>query len=238
MTELMIPILMYHSVGLRSDDYLTVAQDQFCRQIAHLTENYKIVPIHTFTQHLTGRSVLPPNPIVISFDDALKDNVENALPILEEYKACAIFFVIAGYVGENNAWDHKAYKIVPHMTPEDLKCLILAGHEIGNHSLTHQRLTKLSKAQLEEEFSESHRRLEALTGIQPKAFSYPYGDADEHCIRQCRKLYQFGFASVRQGVFDWTAEPMNIRRIYVAPADQPEDLDRKIACYQRGIQHE
>lgn len=236
--KLVLPILMYHSVGLSSDNYLTVAQDQFRRQIAHLTEHYSVVKIGDVQRHLAGNGVLPPNPIVISFDDALRDNLETALPILEEYKASAIFFVIAAYVGKDNSWDHKAFKIVPHLTSEDLKHLISAGYEIGNHSLTHQRLPKLPDTQLEKEFTESHRCLTRLTGISPRAFAYPYGDADERCFQQCRKLYPFGFATVRQGNFDWTTEPQNIRRIYVAPTDQPADLDRKIGCYLQGIQHE
>jgi peptidoglycan/xylan/chitin deacetylase (PgdA/CDA1 family) len=237
MAEMIVPILMYHSVDVRSCDYLTVGQDQFCCQVEHVVANYEVIQIGDVVRFQRGAGHLPSNPLIISFDDSLKDNIEYALPVLERFQASALFFAIAGYLGQNNAWNHRAYRFSDHMSPQDLKGLAQAGHEIGSHSLTHQRLTKLSDEQMEEEFALSRQMIADIVGVPPNAFSYPYGGVDRRCARLCQKHYEFGFSSARQGCFDWTVDSMNIRRIYVSPDDQPQDLDKKIADYRQAIPH-
>lgn len=229
MAALAVPILVYHSVDLDSEDYLTVAREQFARQIEHLAGRYAFV---------TPRDVLarqvPDDALVVSFDDSLKDNVEHASPVLEQFGARALFFVITGYLGRDNAWNHRAYRFADHMTPRDLWDLTRAGHEIGSHSVTHQRLTKLSDAQLEEELLRSHNMIAALCGTAPAAFAYPYGGFDARCVAAVRRHYAFGFGSAREGDYDWEANPGAIRRIFVDATDGPEDLDRKIKEYRQA----
>jgi peptidoglycan/xylan/chitin deacetylase (PgdA/CDA1 family) len=223
---------------LQSEDYLTIEQGLFFKHIEHLAANYSIIQIRDVLTFQTRYDNLPPNPIIISFDDSLKDNIEYALPILDQFKVSAIFFIIAGYLGKNNAWNHRAYRFSNHMNSDDLKNLIQAGYEIGSHSLTHQRLTKLSNEQLKKEFAESRQIITDIIGVSPDAFSYPYGGVDKRCSSLCGKYYKLGFSSSRQGYSDWTVDPMNIQRIYVSPDDQPKDLDQKIIHYWKTTRHE
>ena len=234
---LIIPTLMYHSVDQHSYDYLTVSTGQFARQIEHLASNYQVVTVRSICQFLRGEAQMPPRPVLITFDDGLKDNIDWALPVLERSQASAVFFIISSYLGADNSWDHKAPRIVPHMTDADVRALQGAGYEIGNHTLTHQRLSKLPDETLAREFNASHAFLTGLLDSPPVAFSYPYGDADDRSQALCRSLYPFGFATVRQGCFDWSVAPANIRRIYVSPEDSPAALDQKIACYLEQTQH-
>lgn len=238
MPDLCIPTLMYHSVAPQSGDYLTVAQDQFDRQIAHLTAHYAVVRVRDALGALDGAQELPPDPVLITFDDALMDNIVYAEPVLARYHASAVFFAIAGYLGQTNAWNTRAYQFADHMRPADLAALVTAGYEIGSHTMTHHRMTKLSDEQLEEEFTRAHAILTAAAGVVPAAFAYPYGHADERCWRACARHYRLGFASSRQGETDWRANPVNIRRIYIAPDDTPETLDQKIKAYRAaGADH-
>jgi peptidoglycan/xylan/chitin deacetylase (PgdA/CDA1 family) len=232
MAALAIPILAYHSVDLRSEDYLTVARDQFARQIEHLAGRHAFV-----TAHDVAAGQVPDDALVVSFDDSLRDNLEHALPVLQQFGARAVFFVITGYLGRNNAWNHRAYRFADHMAPRDLWDLARAGNEIGSHSATHQRLTKLSDAQLEDELLSSRDMITALCGVAPVAFAYPYGGFDARCIAAVRRHYNFGFGSAREGDYDWSATPGSIRRIFVDAADEPEELDRKIKAYQPAGAH-
>ena len=232
MAALVIPILMYHSVDLRSEDYLTIARDQFARQIEHLARHYAFVTVHD-----VATQQVPDDALVISFDDSLKDNIDHALPVLQQFGVRAVFFVITGYLGRDNAWNPRAYRFADHMAPGDLWDLARAGHEIGSHSRTHQRLTKLSDAQLEDELLRSHNMIAALCGVAPGAFAYPYGGYDARCVAAMRRHYTFGFGSEREGDYDWAASPGAIRRIFVDAADGAEELDRKIKEYRQAGEH-
>jgi peptidoglycan/xylan/chitin deacetylase (PgdA/CDA1 family) len=233
---MIIPVLMYHSVDLTSCDYLTVSQRQFKLQMDYLQFNYNILPLRDI-QNLKHQSQTLRSPIIISFDDSFKNNIDYALPVLGKLKIKAIFFVIATYIGKNNLWDHKAYSISQHMSKNDLLLLQKQGHDLGNHSLTHQRLSKLPDLKLEEEFKLSNNILTEILNNKPIAFSYPYGDADNRCLNLCKDYYKFGFATTKQGVFDWQINQFNIRRIYVSPHDGPKDLQQKINYYLEGYQH-
>ena len=66
------------------------------------------------------------------------------------------------------------------------KRAVAAGHEIGNHSLTHscsgnfpfsrqKALEDLSIPRMREELVEANRRIAALLGVTPRTFAYPCG---------------------------------------------------------------
>ena len=155
--HLVIPILMYHSVKPSSEDYLTVSVASFCRHLEWLTFNYQIVRLSQVLDHISEGHVLPAKPLLLSFDDGLIDNLEHAVPVLKQFRASAIFFIVAGYIGQSNAWNRRAYCFEDHLRAADLKNLADLGFELGNHSLTHHRLTKLSDAQLAAEFVDAHQ---------------------------------------------------------------------------------
>ncbi len=226
--RLTIPTLMYHSVKPSSDDYLTVSLANFYRQIKQLAASHQIIPVGHVLENFQEQRALPENPLILSFDDGLVDNIEYAVPVLQEFGVSAVFFIIARYIGQSNSWNHRAYCFENHLSAADLKNLVRSGFELGNHSLTHQRLTKLSDAELAAEFVDAHQVILETSGSAPIAFSYPYGHADGRCIELCKAFYPFGFVSDKQGEVNWLQNPANIRRIYVAPDDTPEDLESKI----------
>jgi peptidoglycan/xylan/chitin deacetylase (PgdA/CDA1 family) len=235
---MIIPTLMYHSIAPEPLDYLRVTCQQFQLHLEHLCDHYSIISLQTILHAKQDNTPLPAQPVLITFDDGLKDGFTYAMPLLEKAGVHAVFFVIPAFLGKDTRWDHKAPTIEPHMTASDVLALHRAGYAIGNHTLTHQRLSKLSVDEMRREFTESHTILTDILSQPPAVFSYPYGDGDERSRQICREMYSFGFATVRQGVFDWDLAPENIRRIYVSPDDSPEQLDGKIQCYMEQRQHE
>jgi len=174
---------------------------------------------------------LPPNSIVITFDDSYENNFTNALPILQQYSAKAVFFVVAGYLDNYNLWNRKSFKLIRHMSIDNIMLLCSLGYEIGNHTLTHQRLTKLTDDLLNNELSESNKILTSIIGSQPYVFAYPYGGADERCAEICNKIFKTSFSTTRMGSYDWENNPSYIRRIYISPNDGTKELDEKIMNY-------
>jgi peptidoglycan/xylan/chitin deacetylase (PgdA/CDA1 family) len=109
--------------------------------------------------------------ISLTFDDARISQVDNGLPILDEYGAKATFYVsIRSFEERLDAW----------------KRAVANGHEIGNHSLTHPcsgNFPFASKRALEDytlymmryEMKEASNIVEQLIGVRPISFAYPCG---------------------------------------------------------------
>jgi peptidoglycan/xylan/chitin deacetylase (PgdA/CDA1 family) len=233
---MIIPILMYHSINLQTSNHLTVSQKQFRQQIKHLSSNYNILSLDDII-HCKDFEKLTPESIVISLDDSLKNNIDYALPVLDEFKVKAVFFVVAGHIIGKNRGDRKVIKDLERMNEDDLDLLLSSGHTIGNHSLTHSYLPDLSNEMLEKEFVTSNLIFEENIGFKPQVFAYPYGDTDQRCLDLCREHFKYGFSTVKEGYFDWNIDQSKIRRIYVLPQDDAESLNYKISCYKEEKQH-
>lgn len=99
-------IMMYHSVcdDARGRVYgTTIAPARFERQIASLTDFYRVVGLEEFVAALGSRS-RSEGMAAITFDDGFFDNLTVARGILEKYRAPATVFVTSGFVGRPYFW--------------------------------------------------------------------------------------------------------------------------------------
>ena len=162
----------------------------------------------------------------LTFDDGFLSVFEHALPVLQACGARAMLFVVAGLVGGSDEWDHPIGE-GPHALMDDahLRDWLAAGHEIGAHTLTHPRLTRLPRARARAEIFESKARLEDRFGVPVRHFCYPYGDQDE-AVRGL--VAEAGY--VDAPLADWTGErgtnpvdvdPFRLRRL--CACDPPDD---------------
>lgn len=235
---MIIPVLMYHSVEPEAPDYLTVSTAVFEEQMRFLKDNFSVISARQGAEMHKGRMEIPENPLIVTFDDGFATVAEYAVPVLERLGLTATMFIVGKYIGGNNVWDHKAYRILPHMTAWQIRELSDCGYEIGSHTLTHQRITKLPIEEQKRELDENDQILADITGEHPKVFAYPYGGADELSAGLCRERYVISFATVHCGIFDWTEDPGMVRRIYVSPNDTFLSLKEKIDLYRQGVQLE
>ncbi len=72
--------------------------------------------------------------------------------------------------------------------PEYAKKIVEAGHELGTHSRTHPYMSKLSKAEIENELKSSSAAIKAATGVTPTLFRPPYGDYNDLLIETSNAL--------------------------------------------------
>jgi len=161
-----IPVLMYHFVNPSSTGYLTVSTGLFERQVAYLADRHRILTVREALEAIENSPDDLQNSITITFDDGMSDNYRYATPILEKYNLFATFFVIAGVIGSDNRWNHRAYHISQHMSEKEIQDLHQRGFDIQSHTLTHQRLTKLPDDELKNEFLEAKNILGRVTGIE------------------------------------------------------------------------
>ncbi|WP_421213777.1 polysaccharide deacetylase family protein [Aeromonas dhakensis] len=169
--------------------------------------------------------------LMITADDGYQDNLTRMLPLLEKYGYKAVVYVVTGE--GYNRWDVEQASNpdtrVDLMNGEQLKALVASGHvEIGGHTLTHPRLSKLAPEQQAHEIQENKRQLETLLGYPLLSFAYPYGDMDESAKAQAMAAgYRFAVAT-NSGPRAMHQDPFRIRRIAIFPRTDVFGLWRKI----------
>jgi len=86
------------------------------------------------------------------------------LDILDRYQLTATFFLTGNWVRRN---------------PDLAREIILRGHEVGQHSFSHQRLPALSDNELAQEFDLMEKALRHELNVTTSFFRPPYGEIDE-----------------------------------------------------------
>lgn len=116
----------------------------------------------------------PEKKIAISFDAAWgSDYTEDLLSVLKKYNVKTTFFLV-GF------WVDKYPELVARIDEE--------GHEIGNHSSTHPKMSQLSKDKIREELSETSKKIEAITKRKVTLFRPPFGDYNNRLIETAREM--------------------------------------------------
>ena len=110
----------------------------------------------------------PIRAAIITFDDGMLSQYTYAKPILDKYNFKATFYIICNSVDKEN-----------RMNWNNIQTLEDEGHEIGSHSMNHQRLGQLSNNEMKYEIIESKRCLENK-GFNVTSFSFPYNDGDNN----------------------------------------------------------
>lgn len=219
-------ILMYHSVG-GNGAHFTVAPDAFERQMRYLARTRAVVPLPELADRLRkGESVA--GCVALTFDDGYRDNLENALPILEKYNLPATIFVITGRLGE--AFRNKSGSELTLLSREDL--VRLAAHPLISlmpHSATHPKLTDLPLPEAIREMEDSRRFLEELTGRPARVFAYPKGCFSEDMAEHIRTGDWSAAVSTREGLVRAGDDPAALKRNAVRRAMSASEFKAKVS---------
>jgi peptidoglycan/xylan/chitin deacetylase (PgdA/CDA1 family) len=160
--------------------------------------------------------------VVLTFDDAFENLLENVVPVLKEYQLPAAIFVPTKDLGRQPTWE-----MLPGcpdtnetiMSEEQIADLNRDGFEIFSHTVSHPVLTEIEDERLQAEFVESRDSLEKIVAHQVVTISYPYGAHDLRTCRAAQKAgYKFGF-TIEPCAVDGSTDPMRIGRFGVCPQD-------------------
>jgi peptidoglycan/xylan/chitin deacetylase (PgdA/CDA1 family) len=101
--ERLVAILRYHSVSpAASESYLyvnpriSIAPEAFDAQMAFLASRYRCLRLDEVVDALARGTSLPPNAVVVTFDDGYRDNYDYAYPILRRHGIPAMFYLATG----------------------------------------------------------------------------------------------------------------------------------------------
>lgn len=113
-----------------------------------------------FFGHVTDQVQTTEKVVALTFDDGPTKNVDKLLPILEKYQAKATFFLIGK--------DIENY-------PEGVTKIAEAGHQIGNHSYSHERMVLKSPSFMKEEIKKTDQLIQEHGYDGDIDFRPPYG---------------------------------------------------------------
>lgn len=108
--------------------------------------------------------------VVFTFDGGAGiQSLEKIITVLDDHDIKATFFVTGKWAETQSS---------------ALKKISDAGHEVFNHTYSHPDLTKLTSAQITEEFSKAESKISAVTGKTTKPFYRPPYGARNSSVRE------------------------------------------------------
>ena len=108
---------------------------------------------------------LGPHPPAIA-DVVFRRGLPRFLEVLAAHQLRATFFVVGQDIAGSSA--------IALAARASLREVIAAGHEVGNHTLTHPyELARLPRARIADEIARGHDEIAAATGVAPVGFRAP-----------------------------------------------------------------
>jgi peptidoglycan/xylan/chitin deacetylase (PgdA/CDA1 family) len=217
-----VPILMYHVLAELPANapypQLYVRPADFSAQVRWLAaQGYHPVSLRRVYDFWRGRRVLPPKPIVLSFDDGYHSDFTVALPVLRARHWAGVLNL-----------EVRNLKPVWGTRPGMVQKLIEAGWEIDAHTLTHPDLTTLAPDRLKQEVAGSRQAIHSRFGVPVEFFCYPAGRYDATVIAAVKAAGYLGATTTREGL----ATPRNLftlNRVRVDGTDGVAGLQHKLA---------
>jgi len=98
-----VPIVMLHSIGIRNENWVWASMSEslevFESLLARLQQQgYRTVGLRSLYSHMAGQEVLPPNSIVLTFDDGYLDNWVFVAPVLRKFGMTGVVYVSPEFV--------------------------------------------------------------------------------------------------------------------------------------------
>jgi peptidoglycan/xylan/chitin deacetylase (PgdA/CDA1 family) len=110
-------ILGYHTIDppefLQRILGVRFSRTLFEGQIAYIAQHHEVISMPTLLDWLDGGEAVPPNGIVITFDDGYRDVFDSAMPVLNHWNLPATVFVSTGSVDTGRSiWTNKIYHMI------------------------------------------------------------------------------------------------------------------------------
>lgn len=194
-----IRVVNYHDIPKQD-------KKTFEQQLRWYAENYTNTTYRKMDEFLQGREVYFAKPgIIITFDDGLCGNFDNALPLLEQYGFTGYFMCSSDLCGMNG-----------YMNYDGLREIVERGHVIGVHTATHHRMEESDTEEiLHHEVTESKTKLEHELNRDIDIFCWCGGE-EKHYTQKAYKTivkskYKYAFMTNSEPVARGT-NPLHIQR--------------------------
>lgn len=113
-----LTVLTYHRIAnpvLAAEldqEVVDARPEEFEQQLSFLEKYCNVISLEDVLAFQRGQR-LPPNPVLITFDDGYRDNYETAFPILQKHGMKAVFFIATEFIQQRRLfwWDRLSYLV-------------------------------------------------------------------------------------------------------------------------------
>jgi peptidoglycan/xylan/chitin deacetylase (PgdA/CDA1 family) len=151
------------------------------------------------TSQLFGRTLVAgsdPAEVALTFDDGPNNAATpELLDVLAHRGVRATFFVMGDFA---------------RMQPELVRRVVAEGHLLGNHTMSHPKLSVTSAGRVRAELAECNAVLEEIVGVAVRYFRPPFGARRPMVLRAAREL---GLMPVMWNVTGYDWNPIGADRI-------------------------
>jgi peptidoglycan/xylan/chitin deacetylase (PgdA/CDA1 family)/glycosyltransferase involved in cell wall biosynthesis len=193
-------VLLYHGVrrggGKEQIDNLHVPEEKFRRQMRWLRRKFTPVRLDQALAGLEGHASLPNRPALVTFDDAYRNNLEVAAPILAELGIPVVLFVPTKFVdAEGPYWNQELEARLLATSAQAAKLPVADGQWLWLRNVAERRSAYQVLSPLLKALSPAERERiwvdlrEQLSGGAPEAAREPRLSWEE-----LQQLKSYGFA--------------------------------------------
>lgn len=131
--------------------------------------------------------------IALTFDDGPSAHTQRLLDIFKTYGGKGTFFVLGSTLDSRQ---------------EALRQIANDGHEIGNHSWSHSKLTELSTDAVKKEITDTRNKIYDITGVDCTLVRPPHGAFNDR-IQAIGKELGVSFVNWSVDTLDWKTKNAN-----------------------------
>ena len=202
-----VPVLMYHSISYEKGNAICLPVEVFEKQLKYLKDNgYYTVTLTDLYKYLIKDTPIPKKSVVLTFDDGYENNYTEMFPVLKKYNFKATIFVITSNIDK----DPKS------MTSNQLLEMEKYGVDIESHTVNHENLKELPKANQLETLIKSKKDLEKILNKQINFFAYPFGGYNKSAIEAVKEAgYTMAFTTNGR----WSSKNngmLSLDRVYIS----------------------
>lgn len=176
-----IPVLMYHRIAASDSEY-DRTPEAFRQDLERLyNEGYRPISLENFIKGRVDVAV-GLTPVVITFDDGDKSQYQAIDQGITPAEDCAVG-ILEAFKAQHPDFNPQATFFVNGGVPfgqkaklqEKLKFLTDKGYTIGNHTWSHDKLSKLTAEEIAVTIGRNAAEIQGITGEQVSLLALPYG---------------------------------------------------------------
>lgn len=178
-----VPVILYHRIS-RADkpSHETTRPALFHEQMTWLkAEGYETISVSRLQDYINGIGTIPKKPIVITFDDGWKDNLEAA-KFLKKNDMGATFYIITGFFAAPQ------YMSIPELEELAKNPKFEIGSHSHSHFVKHRSMGDVSLCDFAKELATSKLILERIIEKPVTSMAWPYGFATKQSVYAAKAL--------------------------------------------------
>lgn len=245
-------VLTYHHIDEELKSNATITPALFEQHMKKLKENkYNVISMDEFIAFMKGNKSVPPNAVLLTFDDGYKSFYQKGYPVLRKYGYPATNFIIV------KATDTPNPKAIPHLTWDDMREMKRNGISFYSHTYDQHTLCKVNaqgetgpmlitpiykeeeqrieteteyRQRIEEDLEFANKRLEQELNNHEHLLCLPFGAYNDRVIETGKKLNIPLFFTTQEGINE--AHKEKVMRINAgSPNISAEGLIKKLENY-------